>query len=267
MSSSFLQSKEWCDLVFEGRNKEYGAYVLRRDTGRRYRRVAMFIGGVLFAVFCVLAVMGYYVYESVVETIEEIEEEVKQLKPLEEEKKKVAVSAGRRAVANASPNATRTAPDIVEDNELVEHQSGPIGVIGPEDIEIVDAIEIADRDLEHNTLEEDLPVEGVQLLNTEKVEEMPHFPGGLEALMKFMSENVNYPEGVWKQKKGGTVIVEFIIDPQGNLIEPAISQPVDPVLDAAVLAAVRRMPPWRPGTEDGKPIYAKVCIPVEFDWH
>lgn len=254
-------SQEWCDLVFEGRNKEYGAYVLRRDAGRRYRLVAMLIGGV-FAVFMLLAgIAGIFVYQAVKERITEIEDEVKKLKPLEDEKLK-AVSAGRRPVKGVSMDkATQQAPEMVDNAVVV---SLPIAVATPDDIETEDASELRDKDMQHNTNVLELPLEGAQLVKTEKVEEMPMFPGGMDALMKFMDSNIVYSASAINQHLEGDVEVAFIIDPQGNLIEPKIIRSVHPNLDSAVLNAVKRMPKWKPGKVNGVPSFVKVCIPVHF---
>lgn len=256
-----LLSKEWCDLVFEGRNKEYGAYVLRRDTGRRYKRVAMLLAALLLGFLVFAGVSGYFVYQAVTQKIAEVEEELQKMTPLQKEEEVKKVSAGRRAIKNASPKAKKAAPDVVE--EEVDN-SGPIGVIGPEDIEIVDAEEMEDKDLKHNTDQQDLPVEGVQLQETEVVEEMPTFPGGLDALMKFMDENVIYSQAAISRKLEGDVQVAFIIAPDGSLIEPEIIKKVHPLLDDAVLNAVKRMPKWKPGRVNGRPANVKVCIPVHF---
>lgn len=256
-----LLSKEWCDLVFEGRNKEYGAYVLRRDTGRRYKRVGTFLAALFLGFFVFAAVSGFFVYQAVTQKIAEVEEELQKMKPLQKEEDVKTVSAGRRAIKNASPKATQKAPELVE--EEVE-SSGPIGVIGPDDIEIVDAEEMEDKDLSHNTNQQDLPIEGVQLQKTEVVEEMPTFPGGLDALMKFMDENVVYSQAAINKKLEGDVEVAFIISPDGTLIEPEIIKKVHPMLDDAVLNAVKRMPKWKPGRVNGRPANVKVCIPVHF---
>lgn len=261
MRNNTLLSEEWCDIVFEGRNKEYGAYVLRRDTGRRYRRVAILIGSVFGAIFAVLAIFGVFVYQAAVEKLEQLEEEVKQLKPLEEDEVK-AVSAGRRASKSDSPNAKTEKPEMVEEAVV---DNFVIGIKGPDDIEITDEDQLRnDKDLQHNTDQQDLPVEGAQLLKTERVEEMPKFPGGLDALMKYMDQHVIYTQAAINKRLEGDVEVAFIIAPDGNLIEPEIVKSLNKILDDAVLAAVSKMPHWQPGKVNGKPDFVKVRIPVHF---
>lgn len=261
MNSQTLLSKEWCELVFEGRNKAYGAYVLRRDAGLRYRRVAMLLGG-LFAVMVIVAgITGYFVYRAVVAKMEEIEQELSQMEPLKKDEIK-AVSAGRRAVKGTKEKTTSERPELVE-NPVTP--SLPVGFTLPDDPDAPELGELLpDKDAFHNTDQQDLPVEGVQIVETEKVEEMPQFPGGIDALMKFMDQNVTYSGAAVKKRLEGDVEVAFIIDPEGNLIEPEITQKLNPMLDNAVMTAIRRMPKWKPGKVNGRPSHVKVCIPVHF---
>lgn len=254
-------SEEWCEIVFEGRNKKYGAYQLRSETGLRYRRVAMFLGSIFGSILLLAGIAGIFVYRAVVEKMEAIEEELRELKPLEKDEIK-AVSAGRRAVKGTKTETTQDSPEVVEERVT---PNLPIGVFSPDDIEIEDAHELRnDKDAFHNTDQKDLPIEGAQLIETEKVEEMPIFPGGIDALMKFMDQNITYPGTLIRQKIEGDVEVAFIIAPDGTLTEPEIVKKLHPTLDNAVLNAVRRMPRWKPGKVNGKPDYVKVCIPVHF---
>lgn len=261
MKGQVLLSEEWCDIVFEGRNKEYGAYQLRKETGARYRRVAVLLGTVFGAFVLLAGIAGIFIYKAVVDRISEIEEEVKQLKPLEKDSLK-AVSAGRRAIKGSKEKTTEQAPEMVEEAEA---PALPIGFYISDDPEALDDTFLdMDKDLAHNTDQKDLPVEGIQLVETEKVEEMPKFPGGIDALMKFMDENVIYTGAAQGRRLEGEVLVAFIINPEGFLVEAEIVKRVDPLLDNAVLNAVRKMPKWQPGKVNGKPAAVKVCIPVNF---
>lgn len=259
VKGSMLFSREWCDLVFEGRNREYGAYVLRRDAGLRYRRVAMIFASVFF-VFAVLAsITGYFVYKAIQETIAEVEEVVK-LKSLKDPELK-NVSTGRRAVAHAKPDAVTDTPEVVEEAVVT---SAPIGIKGPDDGEFVEESSMIDKDPYHNAADKELPVEGVQLTKTEMVEGMPMFPGGHQALMRFMDEHCVYSETAIKRKLEGDLEVAFIVDEEGNVIEPEVVKSLHPMLDKAALEAVKQMPKWHPGVLRGKPTCVRISIPVHF---
>lgn len=259
MKDSLLASEEWCEIVFDGRNRRYGAYVLRRDAGLRYRRVGIILG-IFFAILLLLAsVTGYFFYRAIQETIAEVEEVVK-FKPLKDSEIK-NVATGRRAIAHATPDAVTATPEVVDDALSV---SAPIGIKGPDDAEFIDESSLIDHDPNHFSSDETLPVEGVQLTKTDIVEGRPMFPGGDRAMMQFMDAHCVYSQAAIKKKLEGDLEVAFIIDTEGNVIDPEITRSLHPLLDKAVLDAVRQMPKWTPGTAHGRPVCVKISIPVHF---
>ena len=98
------------------------------------------------------------------------------------------------------------------------------------------------------------------------VEEMPEFPGGMSALMDFIRKNLNYdkslvPETVVIPR----VIVQFVIDEEGNIIHPVVVRGLNPALDEEALRVVKLMPKWKPGRQSGKPEKVRYAIPVTFE--
>lgn len=259
LKDSLLASKEWCELVFENRNRRYGAYVLRRDAGRRYRRVAAIFGALFLGCALLLGVTGYFFYRALQDTMAEFEEVVK-LKSLKDLEVK-NVSVGRRAIAHAKPDAVSDVPEVADEAVTT---SGEIGVKGPDDGDFVEESGLTDHDPNHHDLDETLPVEGAHLTKTDIVEGMPFFPGGLQALMRFMDEHCEYSASAIRKKLEGDCEVAFIIDEEGNVIEPEIIKPLHPMLDRAVLEAVKAMPKWKPGIYQGRPTCVKMSIPVHF---
>lgn len=98
----------------------------------------------------------------------------------------------------------------------------------------------------------------------EIVEEMPKFPGGHEVLMLFLSKNIKYPVEAQKQKIQGRVIVQFIVNKEGNLINPTVIRSVHPLLDAEALRVIDKMPKWEPGKQKGKTVNVKYTVPINF---
>mgnify|MGYP000905633246 FL=1 len=96
------------------------------------------------------------------------------------------------------------------------------------------------------------PVEEGQVF--EVVEQMPSFPGGTEGLMRYLSKNIKYPVGAQKAGTQGRVVVEVIIDANGNVTNPKVSQGVDPLLDAEAIRVTANMPKWQPGTQRGQAV-------------
>ena len=95
-------------------------------------------------------------------------------------------------------------------------------------------------------------------------ETMPDFPGGMVACMKFLGENIKYPEEAIKNKKEGRVIVQFIVNKDGSIKDAKVVRSIDPSLDEEALRVVSLMPKWIPGQNQGKAVRVKYTIPVMF---
>lgn len=104
------------------------------------------------------------------------------------------------------------------------------------------------------------PVEPV----LETCEQLPQFGENNSELAKFLMENVKYPKDAAKNKIQGRVLVEFIVDKEGNIKNPTILQSAYPSLDAEALRVVKLMPRWTPGYHDGKPVNVKFALPIVF---
>ena len=96
------------------------------------------------------------------------------------------------------------------------------------------------------------------------VEKAPEFPGGVEALMKFLSENVRYPEAAHKIGAQGRVLVSFIVEPDGSTSNAHVLQKVNDDLDAEAVRVIGAMPKWTPGMQDGKAVRVKFTVPITF---
>lgn len=96
------------------------------------------------------------------------------------------------------------------------------------------------------------------------VEQMPEFPGGMEALFKYMAENMKYPEDAKKQQVEGRVLVQFIVETDGSVSNTEVLTRVFPSLDAEAVRVINKMPKWIPGKQNGKVVRVKYVIPVNF---
>jgi TonB family protein len=96
------------------------------------------------------------------------------------------------------------------------------------------------------------------------VEQMPQFPGGPAELMKFLGQNVRYPEEAHKNNIQGRVIATFVVEKDGSISEASVAKSVDPLLDEEALRVVNSMPNWTPGRQNGEPVAVKYTIPISF---
>ena len=104
--------------------------------------------------------------------------------------------------------------------------------------------------------------------NTEEVfmvvENMPEFPGGLNACLKFLADHVAYPKEAAEKKIQGRVIVQFVVMKDGSIANARVIRSVDPLLDAEALRVIGLMPKWKPGTQRGQAVNVKFTMPITF---
>ena len=105
-----------------------------------------------------------------------------------------------------------------------------------------------------------LPVDSV----FEVAEVMPEFPGGTQALFKFIGENLQYPQNAIDGQIEGRVVVQFVVDKEGKVGNIQVVRSIDKMLDQAAIDVVRALPDWKPGMQDGQPVNVRYTLPVNF---
>ena len=258
-----LTSTEWCDLIFEGRNKAYGAYILRQKSAQRYRRAMIFVLALFLFLGLGIFIASRIVSQRMKEAIKEVEAFAK-MKAWEKEQDKTlhVIAAGRRVPQATVEEPTALEVPTITDEELVEIFGGT------GEKEAVDASftaeAVAPNDTLYNAEREDLPEQGILLTPTEVVEEMPQFPGGIEALVRFFDEHITYPPAVIRKKVQGEMEVSFYVDKEGNVTEPSITKSFNRVLDRQALEACKLLPQWKPGRSNGRVSIVRVTVPIKF---
>ena len=97
------------------------------------------------------------------------------------------------------------------------------------------------------------------------VEQMPEYPGGIQALFEYLSQNVKYPSDAENQKVEGRVIATFIVETDGTINNVEVVKPVFPSLDAEAIRVLSGMPKWTPGKQSGKEVRVKYTVPINFN--
>lgn len=96
------------------------------------------------------------------------------------------------------------------------------------------------------------------------VDQMPEFPGGQDALMKYLRDNLRYPEDAREMAIQGKVYLRFVVDETGQVTDVRVLRSVNSSLDKESIRVVSRMPPWKPGTLNGKPVKVYYSLPINF---
>ncbi len=96
------------------------------------------------------------------------------------------------------------------------------------------------------------------------VEVMPEFPGGQDKMMKFIRDNVKYPQEAQKKEVEGRVVVTFVVEKDGSLTDVKVVRDIGFGCGEEAVRVIKRMPKWKPGTQRGKPVKVKMALPIQF---
>jgi len=278
-----LTSKEWRDIVFEGKNKDFGAYVLRARS-MRFHWMAI-IGIIILLIAAAIGIISYSAYLDFKkaeeearakgeqmsqiemlkeEEIQEEEEEVKYEEPEPEEQvveEKVATQMMTtiNIVDKADADKEVKNMDEIQENEA---QVGAINQEGKIDVgQVNDAVK-AVQVVEEVKPEPKAAPEPERIF--EAVEQQASFPGGPNALMKWLSSNLRYPELAQQNNVQGKVIVKFTVEKDGSITNPTVVRGVDKDLDREAIRVVKKMPRWSPGKNNGAAVRSYFTLPVTF---
>jgi len=255
MAKDKMNAPAFDEIVFETRNKEYGAYKLRK----RYNRtmiVAMLIGILIIATAVITPYLNAKALENRVKRAER-QVEIK-MENLDQPAEQVA----------PPPPPPPPPADVVQQQKYVP----PVVVdsIKPEDeVQLMTADE-AQIEVQNEVVEvQEAPKEEVQEEDPEAtpfvvVEEMPMFPGGDAELLKYIADNTNYPEIAKENNIQGRVIVRFCVTSKGGVSQVSILKGVDPELDAEAIRVVNTLPAFKPGKQGGKPVPVWYMVPITF---
>lgn len=274
MSKIDLISSDWVDLVFEGRNKAYGAYRLRKSTTKRNILAMVAVVLLLIVAFIFLTVKNFVDEQRAKVAMTQVAELTNYKQPekkAEVKQKKVEVEP-ERVVERVKSSIKFTAPVIKKDEEVKPDEElktqdelmstktaiGTFDVKGNDDAngEILKAKDVI-AEPEPPKHEEENKVFDI-------VEQQPLFPGGPTALMKYLSENTKYPVVAQENGVQGRVTVQFVVEKDGSISDVHVLRGVDPSLDKEAVRVVKSMPRWTPGKQNGITVRVNYRVPVLF---
>ncbi|MFA6580709.1 MAG: TonB family protein [Paludibacter sp.] len=265
MSKIDLTSLEWRELVFLGKNKEYGAYQLRGESGKRHNLAMLIV-----TIFAIIAFSLPKLIElAKPKANKELNTEVTTLSTLE---KAVVKNDIKKPVAAEPPPALKssikfTAPVIkkdeeVNDDEQIKSQkelTDARGVISIADVKGNDELNGKDiADIKENVTQvvEDKPYT--------IIEQMPQYPGGEEALLEFIGNNLKYP--IIAQENGiqGRVVIRFVVSRTGTISNIEVLRSLDPACDREAVRVVKLLKQWIPGKQNGVNVPVYYTLPITY---
>jgi len=258
------QKTDMLDIIFDGKNKSYGAYVLRREYPSTLKK--SILGALLvFGFFIGIPILFKYISlsrapEEIIRTVTislanfrtekaKIDKEVK-IKP---EKSKLP----------KPPSTKVTPPVIVEDfkvkdlvptNENIKTNTGIETIIATNTTEYM-------PDNPNKNIVEPIKIQN-EVLNYS--EQLPSFPGGYEALMKYLSEHIKYPRMARENGIEGKVLLSFVVDIDGMINDIKVVRSVGGGCDEESIKVIKSMPRWKPGKQNGQTVNVKYNLPINF---
>ena len=268
-----LSSKEWRDLIFEGKNKDFGAYKLRQGSESRHNKAFFYVLIGLVAV-CLL-IFGYMKYEAYktqkaeeeakakleqqqklaqMEKEEEVEQiEIEEVKP---EAPQLATQLMTELLLTDTPkedNEIKANEDIQKDNSVMS----TFTQAGSDDINLI-------KEHKEEVVQEKPREEKKKEEVFTHVEQMPKFPGGDAELYKFISNNLNYPAMAIENNVQGRVVVQFVVTKDGSIGNVKVVRSVDRDLDNEAIRVCKKLPKFIPGKQNGQPVNVWYTLPVTF---
>ena len=279
MAKIDLYDPKWVDMVFAGKNKEYGAYQLRKGTsGRNIKALLILvIAAALVGGFLAWKVIEQKQAEEQQAYMEAMELAKLQQQAKKEEKKKEPVKPKiepKKEIPVARETQKFTAP-VIKKDELVKEENQVKQMDKLDDKVAVGAEDkegVKDRTVEAVRSEiavaapppPPAPKPEVATKVFDVVEEMPSFPGGNGALMSYLNGNTKYPVVAQENGVQGKVIISFVVERDGSISDVRVARSVDPSLDREAQRVVKSMPRWKPGKQNGSAVRVKYTVPVVF---
>ena len=288
MAKINLTAKDWCELVFEGRNKDYGAYRMRAQHGRRQlRAVVLLIAGLASIILFILAknAVQAAIERSNLGDNEQVTEmsDLKTEEPKKEEKKiekPKEIEQPKAQEVQVRNTIQMVVPKIVDDDQ-VDHSKEMKSQKELKDSKAAIGIQNVFTGSDQGKFTEDLqqgqvasnrntpPVAVEQKVETKVVDnavvDVPaSFPGGDAALRQFIAKNTVYPEIAIEQGLQGTVILRFKVDVDGSVSTVSVKKSLSRECDKAAMDVFRKLPKFTPAKTNGHPVPVWFTMPVKF---
>lgn len=265
-----LTSQAWCDIIFEGKNKKYGAYYLRKTSNRRHIKAILAVVITVAAAIIIPLLVTKLTPEK--ETEREVEVGETALSDLEQLKKQLPEEKVIEEFKAPPPPEIRASiafvpPVIVEKVTKETEIATTEEVVKSTEAIGTKTIESDSKKGEHIDDLEKVVIPAPEKKEEEifrAVEQQPQFPGGANELMKYLSNNLKYPPAAAEQGIQGRVVVQFVVSKTGSISGVKVLQPLHPSCDKEAIRLISSMPNWIPGKQNGNPVNVYYTIPIRF---
>ena len=276
-----LSSKEWTDLVFQGKNKEFGAYTLRSASVKRHTKAVLYVVVALAVIMAIVWAKNAKLFgdeeadtnagveqQNVNLSTEDFEDEIIEDIILNEPEPEPEIIPEEETTATQSATTLLLVDEVNKEKEIKKADDimENAATIGAKDVDGALDLEkaaVIDKVVEEKPKEVAKPKEEGPV-NMAMVEQKPEFPGGTAAMYKWLGDNINYPTAAAEDGVQGKVTVAFVVEKDGRITNVQVVRGKHPALDKEAMRVVKAMPKWTPGRNNGQPVRVIYNLPVTF---
>ncbi len=262
--SNDIFSDEWCDVVFEGKNKQYGAYDHRKKSSKRHF-IALLSGTFIFLLTAAMPAIFHFINPKQ----RELMLSVRTLSDIRLDKPKTPVENILKEIPPPPPvrNTIKFTPPVIKPDEAVEEEEEP--KMQKEIVEEKAVVGTVDFDKGTDDVAAPIASQANKITEEEEkpfvvAEKLPQFPGGETELMKFIYANIKYPPRAQEAGIQGKVIVNFVVERDGKITHIKIERGIGFGCDEESIRVLNKMPPWTPGEMGGKAVPVYFTLPITF---
>ncbi|MDU1903869.1 MAG: TonB family protein [Dysgonomonas sp.] len=266
-----LNSGDWCDMIFEGKNKEYGAYALRMSSSKRH--ISAFLASIVF-VGIVASVPSFLKAVKPANQnlggVTSVTEFTNLQKPEIPEENVV-----RNEIAPPPPPVKATIqftpPVITEDNKVADDKEMKAAdeMLKNKNLQI-SIVDYADGSTDKNAIDPRELIENRKIVEEKPeppitfAQQMPQYPGGDSELIRYIGSNLRYPTIAAENNIEGRVVIRFVVGKDGSVSDINVIQTLDPSCDKEAMRVVKSMGRWIPGMQNGRPVAVYYTLPILF---
>lgn len=263
-----IYSDEWCEMVFEDKNHQYGAYVLRKDSPKRHLKSI-----IIAVVFFTLAVSSPVILKTLLPKTKEKMVEVTSLTnvKMENNKKKDENKVLDEPPPPPLKSSIKFVPPVIKPDDEVSDEDQPktqaelneskvnISVATVKGTDEENGVDVSELN-KNQEIAGDGEVEKPFLV----VEQPPDFPGGDEERVKFLQQNVKFPTMAREAGIQGTVFVTFVVSRSGKISNVKVLRGIGGGCDEEAIRVMKMMPDWKPGKQNGQAVPVQFNMPIKF---
>lgn len=274
LNNSNLYGSEWLDVVFNNRNKKYGAYVIRLQSSNILLKSLLIAAPVFILLFVGPAIYGKIfpaplpdravdVVIAVQDPIHELKKEASIKAEAKKQLPKAAPITQKVKTVNFSANIVVVDKDVIDPPTIEEINNAVIASTSQEGTESKGNAQLSGNTTGGNEGTASAG-NGNEIYTTTGLESYPEFPGGMEAWSKFIQKNLKYPYAAQDNGTQGKVYLSFVIEKDGSITDVTVIKGIGDGCDEEAVRVIKKSPRWKAGFQNNQPVRVRYSMPIGY---